>query len=150
MRLSRASRIRWRSEEHTSELQSLTDSSYAVFCLKKKNQPPRGGQRSARQSPRLRYPHAHEHPHSVELGHHVLARFFFNATATTQIYTSVNTLSLHDALPISHRRRPAAHQPDRHEQWRLSEQFGRSEEHTSELQSLTDISYAVFCLKKKK
>ncbi len=27
---------------------------------------------------------------------------------------------------------------------------GRSEEHTSELQSLTDISYAVFCLKKKK
>ncbi len=26
----------------------------------------------------------------------------------------------------------------------------RSEEHTSELQSLTDISYAVFCLKKKK
>src|SRR3546814_3294834 len=27
---------------------------------------------------------------------------------------------------------------------------GRSEEHTSELQSLTRISYAVFCLKKKK
>src|SRR3546814_9469317 len=29
-------------------------------------------------------------------------------------------------------------------------QFGRSEEHTSELQSLMRISYAVFCLKKKK
>src|SRR3546814_312347 len=28
--------------------------------------------------------------------------------------------------------------------------FGRSEEHTSELQSLMSISYAVFCLKKKK
>src|SRR5881628_3593393 len=28
-----------RSEEHTSELQSLTDISYAVFCLKKKNKP---------------------------------------------------------------------------------------------------------------
>src|SRR3546814_5596526 len=27
---------------------------------------------------------------------------------------------------------------------------GRSEEHTSELQSLMSISYAVFCLKKKK
>src|SRR6059058_6565188 len=27
---------------------------------------------------------------------------------------------------------------------------GRSEEHTSELQSRNDISYAVFCLKKKK
>src|SRR3546814_5497280 len=31
----------------------------------------------------------------------------------------------------------------------LSE-YGRSEEHTSELQSLMRISYAVFCLKKKK
>src|SRR3546814_2808941 len=29
-------------------------------------------------------------------------------------------------------------------------QTGRSEEHTSELQSLMRISYAVFCLKKKK
>src|SRR3546814_8746720 len=28
-----------RSEEHTSELQSLMRISYAVFCLKKKNQP---------------------------------------------------------------------------------------------------------------
>src|SRR3546814_8735078 len=26
----------WRSEEHTSELQSLMSNSYAVFCLKKK------------------------------------------------------------------------------------------------------------------
>src|SRR3546814_2899659 len=31
-----------------------------------------------------------------------------------------------------------------------SAQGGRSEEHTSELQSLMRISYAVFCLKKKK
>src|SRR3546814_9577429 len=29
------------------------------------------------------------------------------------------------------------------------DQFGRSEEHTSELQSLMRISYAVFCLQKK-
>src|SRR3546814_18204512 len=27
--------------------------------------------------------------------------FFFNETATTEIYTYVHTLSLHDALPIS-------------------------------------------------
>src|SRR3546814_1340993 len=33
---------------------------------------------------------------------------------------------------------------------RLTGTFGRSEEHTSELQSLMRISYAVFCLKKKK
>src|SRR3546814_10282453 len=31
----------------------------------------------------------------------------------------------------------------------LEEEFPRSEEHTSELQSLMRISYAVFCLKKK-
>src|SRR5881628_3158095 len=30
----------------------------------------------------------------------MLLFFFFNDTATTEIYTSVNTLSLHDALPI--------------------------------------------------
>src|SRR3546814_8212288 len=33
---------------------------------------------------------------------------------------------------------------------RLSGGLARSEEHTSELQSLMRISYAVFCLKKKK
>src|SRR3546814_3795152 len=33
---------------------------------------------------------------------------------------------------------------------RSIERGGRSEEHTSELQSLMRISYAVFCLKKKK
>src|SRR3546814_4992511 len=32
-------RPRSRSEEHTSELQSLMRISYAVFCLKKKNKP---------------------------------------------------------------------------------------------------------------
>src|SRR3546814_1216285 len=32
----------------------------------------------------------------------------------------------------------------------LAAVFSRSEEHTSELQSLMRISYAVFCLKKKK
>src|SRR3546814_5901989 len=38
-------------------------------------------------------------------------------------------------------------------QWRVhgcAGLLGRSEEHTSELQSLMRISYAVFCLKKKK
>src|SRR3546814_14676247 len=33
---------------------------------------------------------------------------------------------------------------------RLLQEIARSEEHTSELQSLMRISYAVFCLKKKK
>src|SRR3546814_3050906 len=30
-------KVNWRSEEHTSELQSLMRNSYAVFCLKKKH-----------------------------------------------------------------------------------------------------------------
>src|SRR5213595_4363353 len=71
--------------------------------------------------------------------------FFFNDTATTEIYTTEDTLSLHDALPIS------SCAPG----WRLwpppaPASNWRSEEHTSELQSPSVISYAVFCLKKKK
>src|SRR3546814_6610968 len=38
----------------------------------------------------------------------------------------------------------------RHRARRLQTDGARSEEHTSELQSLMRISYAVFCLKKKK
>src|SRR3546814_7730522 len=37
-----------------------------------------------------------------------------------------------------------------HQAVNASEYYVRSEEHTSELQSLMRISYAVFCLKKKK
>src|SRR3546814_7416286 len=37
-----------------------------------------------------------------------------------------------------------------HARGSLIKHTGRSEEHTSELQSLMRISYAVFCLKKKK
>src|SRR3546814_6950747 len=36
--IRRAGIVDGRSEEHTSELQSLMRNSYAVFCLKKKNQ----------------------------------------------------------------------------------------------------------------
>src|SRR5881409_4442466 len=78
-----------------------------------------------------------------------LPSFFFNDTATTETYTCVYTLSLHDALPISrhlhlHRREPGLYHPlPRHRAGRA-----RSEEHTSELQSQSHISYAVFCLKK--
>src|SRR6058998_4428347 len=70
--------------------------------------------------------------------------FFFNDTATTEIYTVMNTLSLHDALPISPTPTPGC------TGWPGCWPPERSEEHTSELQSLITISYAVFCLKKKK
>src|ERR1043166_10274503 len=72
----------------------------------------------------------------------VLCVFFFNDTATTEIYT----LSLHDALPICLPIRRARAVPPRGP----SPPACRSEEHTSELQSRFGISYAVFCLKKKK
>src|SRR5690242_21240073 len=80
--------------------------------------------------------------------------FFFNDTATTEIYT----LSLHDALPIcaiklsnagSETGAPADSCLDNSSHvLTLIENF-RSEEHTSESSHMS-ISYAVFCLKKKK
>src|SRR3546814_5248220 len=41
-------------------------------------------------------------------------------------------------------------EPDDEQHQRKMDDLPRSEEHTSELQSLMRISYAVFCLKKKK
>src|SRR3546814_10155246 len=91
--------------------------------------------------------------------------FFFTDTATTEIYTYFHTLSLHDALPIwiqGVRKRPeAAFDPPcaamgRWQPGGLTEGLWRdvaaprSEEHTSELQSLMRISYDVSCLKKTK
>src|SRR6267378_4320914 len=68
--------------------------------------------------------------------------FFFNDTATTEIYT----LSLHDALPIS---------PSRSRLWSWLVASGstcvpsRSEEHTSELQSRRDLVCRLLLEKKK-
>src|SRR3712207_9104950 len=84
---------------------------------------------------------------------HLIYFFFFNDTATTEIYT----LSLHDALPISeHRddgRRPVAGvRADQHEE--LADERGqpgqRSEEHTSELQSRQYLVCRLLLEKKKK
>src|SRR5213075_3597847 len=72
--------------------------------------------------------------------------FFINDPATTEIYTTRHTLSLHDALPIY---RAPRRVPNREHRPAGSRRFPRSEEHTSELQSRLVISYAVFCLKKK-
>src|SRR5688572_32733490 len=90
--------------------------------------------------------------------------FFFNDTATTDIYT----LSLHDALPISschhrgrHRDRPLdAHHPVQpcarpvvHEHRKpgvRASEHGVDRKSTRLNSSHSQISYAVFCLKKKK
>src|SRR5438093_1049427 len=77
--------------------------------------------------------------------------FFFNDTATTEIYT----LSLHDALPISEwsgrsspRRSLGAARISM--LGALSSSRARSEEHTSELQSLTNLVCRLLLEKKKK
>src|SRR5690348_18425795 len=75
--------------------------------------------------------------------------FFFNDTATTEIYT----LSLHDALPIS-----ALSYQELLEFGRLAEVLGydravnplEDRKSTRLNSSHPSISYAVFCLKKKK
>src|SRR3546814_10415512 len=68
--------------------------------------------------------------------------------------TRTDTLFPYTTLFRSHGgHRPAGHAVDRHEHLCRDRPRGRSrrsEEHTSELQSLMRISYAVFCLKKKK
>src|SRR2546428_9523189 len=85
-----------------------------------------------------------------------LSFFFFNDTATTEIYT----LSLHDALPISQPadadRRPNARDPWRPDRGHLPGPADQpspavQDRKSTRLNSSHDqISYAVFCLKKKK
>src|SRR2546426_4813075 len=76
--------------------------------------------------------------------------FFFNDTATTEIYT----LSLHDALPISAHvgRCPTRRVTVRqwHEPSVRMRQRRRSEEHTSELQSPCNLVCRLLLEKKKK
>src|SRR5436190_12162504 len=84
--------------------------------------------------------------------------FFFNDTATTEIYT----LSLHDALPIAQRLGPGQHPRLQVEGFRQDHRLPRlhtklqplvvtrSEEHTSELQSHSDLVCRLLLEKKKK
>src|SRR2546427_1543408 len=90
------------------------------------------------------------------MSHFLFLFFFFNDTATTEIYT----LSLHDALPIcpSFRDiwRNIPHAYAYSESWRerptrnLSDTLIRSEEHTSELQSQSNLVCRLLLEKKKK
>src|SRR5258708_34198920 len=78
--------------------------------------------------------------------------FFFNDTATTEIYT----LSLHDALPISEKSGPAVTEGNgdlinvARGRRRLGGTHERSEEHTSELQSPDHLVCRLLLEKKKK
>src|SRR3712207_6975966 len=87
----------------------------------------------------------------------MLSSFFFNDTATTEIYT----LSLHDALPISRPGRgpgaahllpvlpPGGERRRARDHRRADRRRGRDRKSTRLNSSHANISYAVFCLKKK-
>src|SRR5438477_12227794 len=90
-------------------------------------------------------------PHSQNQHSHSITFFFFNDTATTEIYT----LSLHDALPISPRAVPRSiagkfsrEPPDKSAFLSGSRKSDRKSTRLNS--SHMSISYAVFCLKKKK
>src|SRR6056300_1643967 len=95
-----------RSEEHTSELQSHSEISYAVFCLKKKKKNQAAVTNANYGFDQNSNPIAGSSPNAQAVAQDddaaLLAKlvFFFNDTATPEIYTNLNTLSLHDALPI--------------------------------------------------
>src|SRR5262245_63476177 len=83
---------------------------------------------------------------SGSLYHHCICLFFFNSTATTDIYT----LSLHDALPISGV--PSARSGARRQRGACapSPPGSSADRKSTRLNSShLGISYAVFCLKKK-
>src|SRR5213075_3144971 len=127
-----------RSEEHTSELQSRLVISYAVFCLKKKKTDKRIAStftpRSARSSRRRKtsgqltvfFLMIRRPPRSTQQG---------TLFPYTTLFRSIHIVAVDVVAPAVIRE---------------PRNGVRSEEHTSELQSRLVISYAVFCLKKKK
>src|SRR5579875_2605833 len=132
---------------------SHTVISYAVFCLKKKKTSKRVSDSS--RSP----PTSSCRPRSSSAGTSsstTKARstsdvgnrfFFFNDTAPTEIYT----LSLHDALPICGADRPGRRHPALAVGPGGVPCPGGGDRKSTRLNSShTVISYAVFCLKKKK
>src|SRR5574337_501708 len=147
-----------RSEEHTSELQSPLNLVCRLLLEKKKNprptiprpghtppptqQPPIPPRHPPPSPPRLKHCLLNPHPRNTRTAR----LFFFNDTATTEIYT----LSLHDALPI------CALKLSTPPPLLITSQFPPPELPTVRDRKSTRLnsshhssSYAVFCLKKK-
>src|SRR6056300_1134128 len=139
-----------RSEEHTSELQSHSEISYAVFCLKKKKQ-------NSKKTSDLKHAEISigivSHRFRYRRWNHICFCIFFflmirRPPRSTLILHSFPTRRSSDLLAA----RPGdacavVAVADPHV---VTAAAKRSEGHTSELQSHSEISYAAFCMKKKK
>src|ERR1022692_3549851 len=143
----------WTDRKSTRLNSSHLVISYAVFCLKKKKKSPTQPSyaTSIRHCTSPPCPHELVERHEGSMGPTSLAPrvglfliffFFFNDTATTEIYT----LSLHDALPICVLHRRLQGYGGFH---RLPRDSLRSEEHTSELQSPCNLVCRLLLEKKK-
>src|ERR1051326_7178217 len=140
-----------RSEEHTSELQSHSFISYAVFCLKKtyKSRPccscccPHSPGASCAPPRRVSCGLGRPMDGCGRVG---WGRFFLMIRRPPRSTLFPYTTLFRSALPAVRRRR-ADHRGPLPDLRRLRPHpADRSEEQTSELQSHSFISYAVFCL----
>src|SRR4051795_2708224 len=142
-----------RSEEHTSELQSHSHLVCRLLLEKKKRAHPGArprqhpGRHDRQQSRDARVPRPRQLPvpsdlHACRRARRLALFFFFNDTATTEIYT----LSLHDALPIY-----SSHTLISYAVFCLRDESvtGVDRKSTRLNSSHTLISYAVFSLNKK-
>src|SRR6266403_1419595 len=134
---------------------SHVEISYAVFCLKKKNSfKGRHGycmEKKVHTAQQARYIKISNLLRGTVIltlagfSTRFICFFFFNDTATTEIYT----LSLHDALPISFTAGSGTrYKPNGAYATGLNREGDRKSTRLNS--SHVEISYAVFCLKKKK
>src|SRR6056297_105221 len=152
-RICRDRRDGARSEEHTSELPSLRRIWYAVFCMKKKSRPmwrrTVSTSRAARAVSAGSSPSSGPRWDSMRLW--ATTCLFFLMIRRPPTSTRTDTLFPYTTLFRSQRQRIKVRCPGQVPEPRQFDAHAlRSEEHTSELQSLRRTSYAVFCLKKKK
>src|SRR5712664_2454538 len=149
-----------RGDRKSTRLNSSHDQiSYAVFCLKKKKVAG-GVEENLNDNTHNIREGAYVREHNIGHPSHIFVEqrakhvrrcrlylcFFFNDTATTEIYT----LSLHDALPICATRVPSRPRSSMAFRRPPRPPERRSEEHTSELQSRSDLVCRLLLEKKKK
>src|SRR5210317_1933799 len=141
-----------RSEEHTSELQSHSEISYAVFCLKKKKT-----KNKIQYHPSFSHAEYKNKYYSsiyISLFYYsffctLYFFFFFFFFFFLMIRRPPRSTPYPTLFPYTTLFRSIICNAHNETFFIFHNCHNRSEEHTSELQSHSEISYAVFCLKKK-